>query len=672
MGTQGHPQIPPSPTQWTHADVEAFLPRAIPPVRPGPFYYLGLVLVAVSLLVLQSLYLAMVGLAGYATFRYVTAIPVIFDGMSVNFLTVLLLITPLVAGCIVTFFLLKPLLARSPAATELLRLDPAAEPVLYSFVHRICRQVGSPTPTRIDIDLSANASASLRRGWRSLFSHDLVLTLGLPLVAGLDVRQFAGVVAHEFGHFSQHAGMRLHFLIATIRHWFARVAYQRDSWDESLDEWRSTSGWRTKVVLNIAWATVQASRDILRGLLYCASIVSAWFSRQMEFDADRHAAALVGAECFGGALAALPVLSVAVENSWQTVNRTWRSKELCDDFALLVNHVAISLSATQRDDLISADLAEVTGRWATHPCTTERLAAMHGISGVATAATVPSSVLFADFEQLSRSATLHAYNLSLGEGAAEANLRPTPAVIEATRAETRRSEALATFLGPVSMPARWFRLPTDQGKDLVVALSDFDESGRYWSLLEESLSRHAALEFIRAGGKVQAASFQLSGSEPDDVIREAGESRDALSGEITRLQTRYLANGQLMLKTPVEWRDAYTSLAEAQPDFLHLRHLVATANLMQANLAMLPGISGPVALDAQRHHIGRTCDALCHRFASVPCPALDEGTITQTLADQLRLSGPGQLSPEDYAARVLERSDWLGATLLGEICARAV
>ncbi len=37
----------------------------------------------------------------------------------------------------------------------------------------------------------------------SLWGNDLVLTIGLPLVAGLSAKEFAGILAHEFGHFTQ-------------------------------------------------------------------------------------------------------------------------------------------------------------------------------------------------------------------------------------------------------------------------------------------------------------------------------------------------------------------------------------------------------------------------------------------------------------------------------------
>ncbi len=289
-----------------------------------------------------------------------------------------LVATPAVTGVVVTFFLLKPLLARAPPPVEILHLDRGSEPVLFAFVERVCEQLGAPVPTRIDIDLRVNASASLRHGWRSLFSNDLVLTIGLPFVAGLDVRQFGAVLAHEFGHFSQRVGMRLYFLITTIRVWFARVANDRDKWDADLESWRKKSGWRTKAVVNVAWATVQTSRYILRGLLYCANIVSAWFSRQMEFDADQHAAALAGGEVFEQVLSLLPILDVSAQDAWQSINRSWKSQRLCDDFASLVSHRAAALPIEIRNQIGTFDSQLTTGRWSTHPSRSARIARLQG------------------------------------------------------------------------------------------------------------------------------------------------------------------------------------------------------------------------------------------------------------------------------------------------------
>ena len=92
-------------------------------------------------------------------------------------------------------------------------LSRADEPVLFEFVNHLCGIVGAPQPTQIDVTNDVNAAASFESGLLTVVALRLKLTIGLPLVAGMTLRQFTGVLAHEFGHFSQGTGMRLTYVI---------------------------------------------------------------------------------------------------------------------------------------------------------------------------------------------------------------------------------------------------------------------------------------------------------------------------------------------------------------------------------------------------------------------------------------------------------------------------
>jgi Zn-dependent protease with chaperone function len=144
-------------------------------------------------------------------------------------------LAPIIAGPVMILFMMKPLFSKQSGDSGRRSLKSGDDPLLFEFVNRICAAVGSPRPRRIDIDCNINASASFGRGLLSMAGSDLVLTIGMPLMAGLTMQQFAGVIAHEFGHFSQGAGMRLSYLIRSISMWFTRVVYERDAWDERLD-----------------------------------------------------------------------------------------------------------------------------------------------------------------------------------------------------------------------------------------------------------------------------------------------------------------------------------------------------------------------------------------------------------------------------------------------------
>src|SRR5262249_33517292 len=157
----------------------------------------------------------------------------------------------------------------------------------------------------------------LEGGALGVFGNTLVLTIGLPLAAGLSLKQLAGVLAHEFGHFSQGAGMRLIVLIMTVNQWFARVVYERDAWDETLASWSGASnGGYVLVGVAVVGRAVWLPRRILWVLMYLGHIVSGFLLRQMEYDADRYEARLVGADVFAQTFWRMHELSLAQNGAY--------------------------------------------------------------------------------------------------------------------------------------------------------------------------------------------------------------------------------------------------------------------------------------------------------------------------------------------------------------------
>ena len=120
----------------------------------------------------------------------------------------------------------------------------------------------------------------------------------MPLVAGITLRQFAGVLAHEFGHFSQGAGMRLSVLINSINAWFARVVYERDSWDFELARWSKGGDISVMLLVGFTRFAVWLTRRILWVLMWTGHLASVALRRQMEYDADRYEARMVGGAVF--------------------------------------------------------------------------------------------------------------------------------------------------------------------------------------------------------------------------------------------------------------------------------------------------------------------------------------------------------------------------------------
>src|SRR5947207_5283397 len=153
--------------------------------------------------------------------------------------------------------------------------------------------------SRIDVDADVNASASFRESLGGMLRKDLVLTIGLPLAGGLSLRDFAGVLAHEFGHFAQGTAMRLTWVVRSMNLWFARLVYERDSWDETLAAYTGGDNhWAITLVCGLSRLCIWITRRILWVLMFIGHAVSSLMLRQMEFDADRYGARVAGSETF--------------------------------------------------------------------------------------------------------------------------------------------------------------------------------------------------------------------------------------------------------------------------------------------------------------------------------------------------------------------------------------
>jgi len=306
-------------------------------------------------------------------------------------------------------------------------MNPALEPALYAFIARICDLVGAPMPKRIVLDCDLNAAAAFRRGAASMLGNDLVLVIGLPLVAGLNLREFAGVIAHEFGHFTQGFGMRLSYITRSINRWFARLVYERDAWDLWLEEWgmQAEDLWAL-IVVNCARLAVGFSRLLLLLLMLLGHAVSCFLLRQMEYDADSYELKIAGSEAFESATRRLAVLAEALGKSYKNMRTSWTlNRRLPDDFPTYLIAQTSQLSpavSTRIQDRLG--LAR-TRLFDTHPSNGDRIrrarqAGAHGVFEL----TLPASVLFSHFDVVAKQVTCLHYAEDLGLVFDASNLRP--------------------------------------------------------------------------------------------------------------------------------------------------------------------------------------------------------------------------------------------------------
>lgn len=375
---------------------------AIEPVRTSVFYRCGVLLAALFVILLPLLYLGVVVLAGYGVYWHATenvGITSMGYGRG-RILAVMLYLAPLIAGSVTVLFMLKPLLARPSRDQWEVSLNRGKQLLLFEFVDRICETVNAPRPSKINVSFDVNASASYGSGILSLFKSDMVLTVGLPLVAGMTLQQFAGVLAHEFGHFSQGTAMRVSWIVRNINHWFARVVYQRDEWDDFLTEASEETDFRIGWIFFLARAAVFVSRGVLWCFMMLSTIVSCWLLRQMEYDADQYETRLVGSEQFGKTCLRLHYLMVGL-SSYVQQQMLGQGNASCGNPVRDAVACADTIDEKTARRIRKAVQQGKTGWFDSHPADAERIAHAEKLaaSGVFKS-DLPAEAVFRNFDLL--------------------------------------------------------------------------------------------------------------------------------------------------------------------------------------------------------------------------------------------------------------------------------
>ena len=535
------------PEQAAVSPLDAFT-GAIAPTKTGLLYKAALGIVAFTMVLLPLIYIALIGLATWGVLLHLKNDLWIFDGASGRggILRLIVYLGPAVAGGILVFFMIKPFFAAKAKTRDPITLDPAKEPLLFAFVKKICGLLGAPVPCRVDVDCQVNASASLRHG---MWSKDLVLTIGLPLASGLDMRQFAGVLAHEFGHFAQGAGMRLTYVIRNINFWFARVVYERDAWDVRLDESARGADWRIAIVLHAARGCVWLTRRILWALMHAGNAISCFLLRQMEYDADSYEAKLAGSDAFESTATRLRLLNVATQFAYEDVRQSWASNRLPENLLLLIDHKTASLPPEVQQKISSSTASEKTGWFDTHPCDADRTGAVRRLNepGVFRLEQ-PTALLFSDFADLSKAVTRHQYEKHFELKFTEQNLMSAEEILRESAASAEADAMVRKFYGRVNLSLQPLLTSGESpvSSDNIASMARWREarngtevqrgdaeraSADYVEQLQRRANLVSAHQLATAGFKLEPAEFGLpeSATSPAELETAARFALDETS-----------------------------------------------------------------------------------------------------------------------------------------------
>jgi Zn-dependent protease with chaperone function len=565
--------------------------------RLSRHYKLGLCAVAVFMLLLPVLYIGLAAALAYGVYVYASHNSAMLDSQYAY--SVILYLVPLIAGCVLVVFMLKPLAFKFWHREQGIELRKQDAPEFHAFVGRIAGMLNVPPPRAIWIDMNPNAGARFRRDLFA-FRREPILIIGLPLLLELNTRQVACVIAHEICHLSQHTAMRLTWIIRTVNYWLAYAVYGPHIVEEFLS-WSSEIG-PLSIVFYTAVLFVWIARSILKLMLTAGHSVSCFMLRQMEFDADIAAARVAGSQVYEQISPKIEAAAAAGPFMNEDLEFAARNKLMPDDITLLFTaNCTFAMTAGFR----SADYIKLGGfhrYMRTHPSDDERAECVHREAAAGLIRDeAPATAVFKDFIAVSKKFTTQWYALVSGR-----RIEPADCFNELSYRLGKDGESAAAF-------ERYFNLPVDAFKPMsfsnVQLPEDAEASIQQLKLarqrgIDESVQWRRELDAYRSASafelKMRTAKAFAAHGLPADAPAPAPNAEPALSGfelhaaERLLLAVRMIQSKRMTLRPPFTETavnrviEALTALSPLMQQFIDFRaeHVVSLELCSQLSTRM--------------------------------------------------------------------------------------
>lgn len=204
-------------------------------------------------------------------------------------------------------------------------------PELFKTIYEVADKVNTYRPRKVYLLPDVNASVFHEQNLLSLFraSHQN-LNIGLGLVAVLSRDELKGVLAHEFGHFSQNI-TRVSGFIYRVNKLILELLYVDGGWDEAVAKSAELHGIIT-IFATLALYTAGAMRWVFQKIYGLVNISFLSLSRDLEFHADAVSVSIYGREALKNALRKFNFANVAFATTVNYLEKYFAEKIVCNNF----------------------------------------------------------------------------------------------------------------------------------------------------------------------------------------------------------------------------------------------------------------------------------------------------------------------------------------------------
>jgi len=354
-------------------------------LKPSSDYFFEAFKVTLSVLLFILVYILLI------VFSTVLAAIVSYLGIQLillkpTFVTIMLGIGLIGLGVMVLFFLVKFIFtSRRVDRSGLFEINKSEFPELFSFIRKLARETRAPLPKRIYLSPEVNASVFYDSSFLSMFFPvKKNLMIGLGLVNSVNLSEFKAVIAHEFGHFSQHS-MRLGSYVFNVNRIIYNMLYDNDSYGDAINSWANASNYFA-LFAKLTIQIVKFIQSILQKVYLIVNKSNLRLSRQMEHHADAVSAFVCGPKHLINALKRIEISDLSY-NILLNKYETWIKQNLKPDNIYTQHSEVITMvskqngldlenglpgfNAGQQENSMQSRII-VKDQWSTHPSNNER------------------------------------------------------------------------------------------------------------------------------------------------------------------------------------------------------------------------------------------------------------------------------------------------------------
>ncbi len=304
----------------------------------------------------------------------------IFVSLKINLATVVIAVGLCIMTGLITFYNIKFFFSFfknfKQNGTEIHQKD---YPELFQLIYQIADQVGTKHPKKVFLDESINANVQYSNHVKSLFLPTRKnLTIGVGLLQMCSVEEFKGVLAHEFGHFSQKS-MSIGSYAANVNRILYENLHHKQSIDDVIDNIANVNNY-VAIITKGAIYYNQLFHKLYSKIQEKMHFYYLMLSREMEFQADIIATEVVGIENMVRFFPRIEFYNYANSELqkfyFSKIDEKKYTLNYYNNLNQVVNYLANELNIKYNDQLIEPEIDQIIPNynkllieniWSTHP-----------------------------------------------------------------------------------------------------------------------------------------------------------------------------------------------------------------------------------------------------------------------------------------------------------------